>query len=562
MIALRVRAHSGTSAGDRSGRFRIGAAFSAAAFGLLAFAVSVWHADRPSFWFDELATVSAIDRSPGELWRMLGHVDAVHGLYYYVVRVWAGWFGLGEPSLRTFSSVGVGVAVALTYLLARRLGGTGLAVPAALVATMLPRVTWAGVEARSYAWVIAATTGMLLAARCVAERPSRRRWVGYGLAVLLAVALFLYTALVAVAVLVTLAWDPPRSGEPGVVSPRRWAGVRPALVATVVPLVVLSPLIGFAGSERGQVDWLQWPGWMLVPNVVVDQWFDHSWAFAVAAWTLVVAAAVLLWRGQWQRWAPVLRWSLPTAVLPVLLIVGVSTVSPMYVGRYLVCTVPGVVLVLAVSVLVVSDGIARLAPRVPVRVLTASVLLTLAVCAVPGWLWQRSPLSKPGGSDFSYAARYIRDHARPGDCVLFEVQPSWSTTSLRVAYEGLPGDFVGLRDIGDDGNRRTEGLLWDQAKGVNQWASWAADHCTSAWVLADADRAEDSWHRENGNLWWTFRAFQFMGSDMQLSLDDGGLAVVHREQFHILQVVHLEQPPPAVGPDPQALPHTRHTYWP
>ena len=52
-----------------------------------------------------------------------------------------------------------------------------------------------------------------------------------------------------------------------------------------------------------------------------------------------------------------------------------------------------------------------------------------------------------------------------------------------------------------------------------------------------------------------------MGTDMQVSLDYGGLAVVHQEQFHILQVVHLVQPPPAEGPDPQPLPHTRHTYW-
>ncbi|MFC7754964.1 hypothetical protein [Tsukamurella soli] len=141
------------------------------------------------------------------------------------------------------------------------------------------------------------------------------------------------------------------------------------------------------------------------------------------------------------------------------------------------------------------------------------------------------------------------------------MQPSWSTTSLRIAYEGLPGDFVGLRDIGSDGDRRTDGVLWDRAKGVNQWAAWAAQNCTAAWVLADADRIDDARHRENGNLIWTFRPFQFMGSDMQMSLDDGGLAVVHQEQFHILQVVHLERPPPAVGPDPQALPHTRHTYW-
>ncbi|MFC7754965.1 glycosyltransferase family 39 protein [Tsukamurella soli] len=258
-------------------------------FGLLGLLVSVWHANRPSFWFDELATVSAIDRSPGELWRMLGDIDVVHGLYYYAAALWAGTFGLGELSLRVFSSIGVGVAVALMYVLARRLGGPGFAVVAAVIAILLPRVTWAGVEARSYAWVIAATTGMLIAGHVAAQRPSRRRWLLYGLTVTLAVGLFLYTALAAAAALVPLAWGAERG--------MRWCAARPALIATVVPLAVLSPVIGLAATEKGQVDWLEWPGWMLPQNILVDQWFDHSWAFAAAAWALVAVAGLLLWRG-------------------------------------------------------------------------------------------------------------------------------------------------------------------------------------------------------------------------------------------------------------------------
>ena len=47
---------------------------------VLAVAVSMAGAARPSFWYDEAATISAsYGRSLGQMWHLLGHVDAVHG---------------------------------------------------------------------------------------------------------------------------------------------------------------------------------------------------------------------------------------------------------------------------------------------------------------------------------------------------------------------------------------------------------------------------------------------------------------------------------------------------
>src|SRR5215217_3121713 len=64
--------------------------------GVLAAAVSLVGAGRPSFWYDEAATISAsYSRSLGQLWQMLGNVDAVHGLYYVLMH---GWFTLFPPT--------------------------------------------------------------------------------------------------------------------------------------------------------------------------------------------------------------------------------------------------------------------------------------------------------------------------------------------------------------------------------------------------------------------------------------------------------------------------------
>ncbi|KXO92820.1 hypothetical protein AXK56_22135 [Tsukamurella pulmonis] len=542
---------SGPRRQDRDGRPPRRALIVPWALALAGVLASLWHGGRPSFWFDELATASAIDRTPGELWHLLTNIDAVHGLYYWGVRTFSLVFGLDETALRAFSALGVGAATAACYVLARRLGGDAFALVAGVIALVLPRITWTGVEARSYSWVIASAALVLIAAHRAASSTgtagARRAWLAYVAALALATVLFLYSATLVLAVVAVLASNPRT---------RTRAVLRPALAASVAAFALASPVAILAATQRGQVSWLRWPGWRIFQNVLVDQWFDHSVAFAVAAW-LVIAVAALLW---WRRGVPsdlllALRCGLAGALVPLAAILLVSPVVPSYVGRYVSFTVPGVVLVLAVAV----TTVARALPRP--RVAGGAVLVLLTVAAIPGYLWQHSPLSKPGGSDFSYAARYIRDHARPGDCVFFQVQPSWAWPSLRIAHDGLPGMFDGLRDMGNDGDRRTEGKLWDKEKGVNQWASWAADECTAAWVMADADRTDVDYRQENGNLWWTFRPFQFMGTDMQVSLDYGGLAVVHQEQFHILQVVHLVQPPPAEGPDPQPLPRTRHSYW-
>lgn len=54
--------------------------------------ISVIGASRPSLWFDEAATISAAThRSLPELWRLLTHIDAVHGLYYLFMH---GWFAV------------------------------------------------------------------------------------------------------------------------------------------------------------------------------------------------------------------------------------------------------------------------------------------------------------------------------------------------------------------------------------------------------------------------------------------------------------------------------------
>src|SRR5271168_5453376 len=87
------RGHRGALRGDQLTLPR--AVWDPLMVGVLAAAVSLGGAGRPSFWYDEAATISAsYSRSLGQLWQMLRNVDAVHGLYYLLMH---GWFQIFPP---------------------------------------------------------------------------------------------------------------------------------------------------------------------------------------------------------------------------------------------------------------------------------------------------------------------------------------------------------------------------------------------------------------------------------------------------------------------------------
>ena len=102
----------------------------AAGVALLAVAVSAAGAARPSLWFDEAATISAATRSVPALWRMLGNIDAVHGVYYLLMHGWFAVFGATEFASRLSSALAVGLAAGGVVVLGRQISTRAVAVTA------------------------------------------------------------------------------------------------------------------------------------------------------------------------------------------------------------------------------------------------------------------------------------------------------------------------------------------------------------------------------------------------------------------------------------------------
>src|SRR6201998_4069684 len=164
--------------------------------GVLAAAVSLVGAGRPSFWYDEAATISAsYSRSLGQLWQMLNNVDAVHGLYYLLMR---GWFQIFPPTefwARAPSGLAVGVAAAGLVVLARQFSSRTVAVASGVVCAILPRTTWAAVEARPYALSMMAAVWLTVLLVYAARRDNAGAWLSYAIVLAVSVLLDVYLLL-------------------------------------------------------------------------------------------------------------------------------------------------------------------------------------------------------------------------------------------------------------------------------------------------------------------------------------------------------------------------------
>jgi mannosyltransferase len=250
--------------------------------GVLGAAVSLVGAGRPSFWYDEAATISAAySRSVGQLWQMLGNVDAVHGLYYLLMH---GWFAMVPPTeswSRVPSALGVGAAAAAVVVLGKQHSSRTVAVCAGVVCAILPRATWAGIEARPYALSMMAAAWLTVLLVAVARRNTWWLWSAYAVALAVAVVFDIYLALM---VLAHLAW---------LLFGRK--SLAPFGIAVVAAGLAVAPFGLRVVGQAHQIVWIAPVGRRTVEDVAIQQYFERSPLFTLVA-AVIVVAAVAIWR--------------------------------------------------------------------------------------------------------------------------------------------------------------------------------------------------------------------------------------------------------------------------
>jgi len=411
-------------------------AFAATLTGSAAISISMIGSGTASLWGDEAASVMSAERSVPSLLTMLQHVDAVHGLYYLGLHFWILVAGASPFAVRAPSAVAIGLCVAGIVVLGSMVRGIRLGVLAGAVCAVLPRLTDVGSEARSYAFTAAVATWLaVIVVRILRSRePLARLWVGYGVLLTFGTWLFVYLALVAVAHLLVL-----------LMSPRRAALARPALLTIGIALATTTPLLVMAYQERGQIAYLASRDSHTPTALFVSPFFENP-AVAVVGWTLALAGIALCfrdWRTGWHRWhvptVSSVSALMPVAwlVVPSVILIGSSTVIADYTARYLAMCAPAAGLLMAIPL----DALTGL-PRA--RWVSAVGALAVVAVVAPVWMLQRGPYAK-NDSDWATISAQLASHASPGDAVAFDdsVRPS---RKPRLAFNTYPEGFRGLRD--------------------------------------------------------------------------------------------------------------------
>ena len=485
---------------------------------VLATAVSLGGAGRPSFWYDEAATISAsYSRSLGQLWRMLGNVDAVHGLYYLLMHGWFRIFGPTELSARVPSALAVGGAAAGVVVLARQFSPRTVALASGAFCAILPRTTWAGIEARPYALSMLAAVWLTVLLVRAARRDDARAWLAYGAAAGAAILLDAYLVLMPVAHLVFL-----------------WAYVRTRTVlmrfaaASALAVSALAPLLVAVAGQAHQITWVPPVGRRTLEDVVVQQYFERSPPFAVLSALVMTAAIALSLRptgrpGDRQLVTIAAAW----VVIPTAAIVVWSIPShPIYTPRYLAFTAPAMAIILGVCA-------ARVSSRPWV---TALILGVFAAAAIPNYaLVQRNPYAKYG-MDYSQVADLIGAKAAPGDCLLVNDTVTFMPAPMRPLLAARPDAYRKLVDL----------TLWQHATDRNdvfdtnlipEVVSTPLSHCRVVWIITQADRSVPA-HEQGvaippGPAYGATPAFAVPR--------DLGFRLVQRWQFNLVQVIEAEK---------------------
>lgn len=392
---------------------------------VLALGTGLWGVRREhTLWRDESTTYQVAHRDLGEIVRLLGTADVVHGLYYLLMHaLFACWEG-GLLALRLPSVLATVAATVGVVLIGRRLTGPGAGLAAGLVFPLLPPVQHYAQEGRSYALVCACVVwGTYLLLRAVA-RPGRWAWAGYAGVMALACLLHEFAVLALLAHGLTL-----RCARVSSELRWSWASTGAGVAVLLVPLVVLSQ------QQAQQVAWIPPP----TPTQLAT-------FLALAAAVSAVARVPMGRRG--PIGLPAL--ALPMFIVPTALLMGVSFLHPLYVDRYVLYGWLGLALLAGAAL----DGALRVARR---HGPTATGLLCGAVAAViavqvPSALALRTPHSRL--DDVRGAARVVNELSDPGDGLLF------LPYHRREPLMSAPEEFRGLTDLARAQDGPSSGTLW------------------------------------------------------------------------------------------------------
>jgi mannosyltransferase len=437
----RSLAQDGVQGGNRRQPAVVGPPWLALIPAAVTFGVTLFEIGRPSFWQDETSTLADTQRTFPQMLALLGHIDAVHGVYYALMWIVVRVAGTSELAVRLPSAVGMAVAAGGVTLLGQRLVSARAGLAVGLVFAAIPQVSWYGQDARETSLVTAvATVATYIFVRAMeAPGAGRRRWLaGYGISLAILGLLNLFALLLIPGHGLTLAVHVRRKSRvsrriAGADGANERAATRPLvmgwLVSAAAAVVVASPVAVLGVRQQRQIAWIARPG--LRTLIGVEQMIGQPAVFGAVL--IVTAAGVtfsaLRGRSQLRTDWPgrLIAVCVPWLILPPTILLAGSLLHPVYLFRYVVFCIPA-------AALLVGTALAALG-----RIAGTLALVLIVVLVLPAQAKVRGPDGH--GENLRGISNLLAEHARPGDAVLFA---SFYERKISVAY---PAGFRPLRDI-------------------------------------------------------------------------------------------------------------------
>jgi uncharacterized membrane protein len=413
---------------------------------VVGFGLRLYNLGAQSLWYDE--TVSAYLASQPAL-DLIRHtaLDIHPPGYYLLLRGWTQLAGQTEFAL-AFFSVGWGVMlIALGYRLARLLLGPDTARWCAVIIALSPFNLWYSQEVRMY--TLGATLGLLatyfmLRALAPHSGQSWPFWIGYGLVAAAGLYVLYYLAFLFFAVNLFVAYClfdgtglPPKA-------------LRSWLLAQIAVLLLYLPWLPTAWRQASRPPVPPWRSYIPPWQVAVESWSALSlgesvrpekvWPLLLIFLGLFAVGLAATARSRRRDPGPSLAWRTPALLVvytfgSLLLLVGLSVVTPLYHVRYLFTFAPAFYLVIAA-------GLAWLFQRSKPLAIIASTLI-LGGNSLSVWQLYTNPLN--AADDLRAASQMIVARWRPGDVVL--VNAGYTYTALEYYADGQPLSRIRLSEF-------------------------------------------------------------------------------------------------------------------
>lgn len=347
-----------------------------------------------SVWLDEAFSIGVAQSTWAELWDVVTTRQANMSPFYVLLKLWSP-LGDSETALRALPALLALASIPLLYALARRAFGAVVALVASSLLVVNAFFVQYAQEVRGYSMVLLLVTAATYLLVFAVEQGGPRSWTAYAVVAALSVYVHFFAAFVLVAHLVALPFAPRL----------RW---RRALGAFAGVAVLVAPLALFVATrDVGQIDWIPEPTAKVVYAALEDVTggggpvLFGAYALAAAAGVVVAARALGERTTRW-RYVLVTAW----AALPVALSLALSLAGkPMFVSKYLIVALPGIVILAALAVAALR--------RTALVVVAAALLVALSGLGLYDWY------ARYEKDDWRSASAFVMQRVERGDGIVF-----------------------------------------------------------------------------------------------------------------------------------------------